>query len=108
MLVLLPLLPCFPSAGGGGGGCPWLPNVECSRWRCCCARPPARPPARRAWFDVDTFAAALASEGLSAVAGKAAAPAEVSIKDYDSQSKVNALVNYLKKHKKHQHIRWGG
>jgi hypothetical protein len=67
---------------------------------------PACLPACRAWFDVDIFAAALASEGLSVVDGKAPAPTKVSIKEYDSQSKVSALVNFLKKQKRHQHIRW--
>ena len=68
----------------------------------------SRFPASRAWFDVPTFVAALASEALTVVAGKAAAPEQVPIKGYDSQSKVNALVNYLKKQKRHQHIRWVG
>ena len=102
---MLPLLPCRPLAElarvtAQGGMLTAVPAVL--------ACPPACLPARRAWFDVDTFAAALASEGLSVVDGKAAAPIKVPIKEYDSQSKVSALVNYLKKQKRHQHIRWAG
>ena len=102
---VLPLLPCRPLAelarvAAQGGMLTAVPAVL--------ACPPACLPARRAWFDVDTFAAALASEGLSVVDGKAAAPIKVPIKEYDSQSKVSALVNYLKKQKRHQHIRWAG
>ncbi|KAL4434825.1 hypothetical protein ABPG77_005352 [Micractinium sp. CCAP 211/92] len=57
------------------------------------------------WFEVDAFAAAMAAHGLRVVAGKAADPWNVSINAYDSQSKVNAVVSFLRKKRGRQHIK---
>lgn len=60
---------------------------------------------------MDAFAAAMAAHGLRIVAGKAAEPWNVSINAYDSQSKVNAIVSFLRKKRARQHIKcvlvWG-
>jgi len=60
----------------------------------------------RAWFDEEAFAAALAVHGVKVVAGKAADAWKVSIKAYDSQSAVNALISFLRKKRARQHIKY--
>lgn len=59
----------------------------------------------REWFDEEAFAQAMAAHGVQVVAGVAPNATVVSIKDFDSQSKVGALVAHLKKQRGLQHIR---
>lgn len=54
---------------------------------------------------MDAFAAAMAAHGLRVVAGKAADPWSVSINAYDSQSRVNAIVAFLRKKRGRKHIK---
>ncbi|KAL4856628.1 O-fucosyltransferase 23 [Chlorella vulgaris] len=59
------------------------------------------------WFDEQAFAEAVAPFGVQVVAGKAPGATPVPIKVFDSQSRPNAFVTYLRKHRSHQHISIG-
>lgn len=56
------------------------------------------------WFDETAFANSLAAQGVQVVSGALSEAMPVSIQEFDSQSKLNALVAHLKRQKQHQHI----